>query len=230
MPVVHKWVPKQFARFPIGSKPEHSVPPPFGDRRCTPRHHPTRLRRLVELAIPHDVRRSIYHVLARLLCRVGNIRSAHVVPKRAEQTDKVLLRPLMPRPFPKRAHEKHILHPAFILRCCCCCCGRCYRYCDFICCQLLLRTWHSFFVNLIFPHCHKAGCGLFAFGSENDDFCGPLLYFSPAVIALRNLVSFGQPFFWDIKVAGTGYDIKMTLRARLTVVAQHCVNTQHKVA
>ena len=52
------------------------------------------------------------HVLVRFLCRVGNIRSTHVVPKRAGQTDKMLLRPLMPRPFPKRPHEKHILHPS----------------------------------------------------------------------------------------------------------------------
>ena len=54
----------------------------------------------------------MYHMLVRLLCGVGNIRSAHAVPKRAEQTDKVLLRPLILRPFPKRTHEKHILHPS----------------------------------------------------------------------------------------------------------------------
>ena len=52
------------------------------------------------------------HVLVRLLCGVGNIRSAHAVPSRTDQTDTVLLRPLMPRPFPKRAHEKRILHPS----------------------------------------------------------------------------------------------------------------------
>ena len=48
----------------------------------------------------------MYHTRVLLLCRVGDTRSAHVVPKRAEQTDKVLLRPLMPRPFRKTAHEK----------------------------------------------------------------------------------------------------------------------------
>ena len=74
-----------------------------------PLHHPTRLRRLVELAIPHNAKRSMSRMLLRLLCGVENIRPVHVVPKRAEQTGKVLLRPLMPRPFPKRAHEK--THP-----------------------------------------------------------------------------------------------------------------------
>ena len=49
-------------------------------------------------------------MLVMLLCRVGNIRSAYVAPKPAEQTNKVLLRPLMPRQFPKTAHEKHISH------------------------------------------------------------------------------------------------------------------------
>ena len=77
-----------------------------------PHHHPTRLRRLVELAIPHDAKRSMSPVLVTILCGVGNIGSAHVVAKRTEQTDKVLLPPLVPRPFPKGAHEKHILHPS----------------------------------------------------------------------------------------------------------------------
>ena len=112
VPVVHKRVPNPFAQCPLGSKTAHLVPLPFKDRRGTPRHHPTRLRRLVELAIPRAAKRSMYHVLVRLLCRVGNIRSAHVVPKRAEQTDHVLLPPLMPRTFLKRTHEKHILYPS----------------------------------------------------------------------------------------------------------------------
>ena len=55
VPVVHKRATKQFARCPLGSKPEHSVPPPFGDRRCAPRHHATRLRGLVELAISRQM-------------------------------------------------------------------------------------------------------------------------------------------------------------------------------
>ena len=54
----------------------------------------------------------MYDMIVLPLCRVGNIRSAHVVPKRAEQTEEVLLRPLTPLPFPKRAHEKRILHPS----------------------------------------------------------------------------------------------------------------------
>ena len=58
--------PKPFARCPLGSEsenPERLVPPPFEDRRGTPRHHPTRLRRLVEHAIPHDGKPSMYHML-----------------------------------------------------------------------------------------------------------------------------------------------------------------------
>ena len=34
------------------------------------------------------------------------------------------------------------------------------------------------------------------------------------MIGSQNLVSLGQPFFWDIKVAGAGY--RRPLRARLT--------------
>ena len=70
VPVVHQRVPKRIPRCPPGSKPERLLPPPFDDRRGTPRHHPTRLR---ELVIPHNAKPSIYHILVLLLCRVANI-------------------------------------------------------------------------------------------------------------------------------------------------------------
>ena len=70
-------------------------------------------RRPVQLAIPHDAKHSLYHVIVLLLCRVGNIRSAHV-PKRADQTDEVLMQSLMPRCFPERAHENTSSIPVFV--------------------------------------------------------------------------------------------------------------------
>ena len=55
VPVVHQRSPSNLlgAHSEASQSLEHLVPAPFEGRRDTPRHHPTRLRRLVELSIPN---------------------------------------------------------------------------------------------------------------------------------------------------------------------------------